>query len=267
MVSNKLISLFVAAALGTCALAATSASSPGEFEYLFFKKGCAAKFMAFDFSDSTCLKATISKVLGYFIILGACIVKLPQILNYIKDKSTEGTSKNAAYLELAGYMLQGIWHMFHNGSPFSAYGETVIVALQSFLVVILIWTMGSGSKAAKTPLLEVIGVGAALAGVAYGSFSFHKDLVQNAATVIFASARLWQVAANFKQGHTGNLAFLTLFMQFAGSAARIFTTLQEVKDPMALFSFLISTALNGVLLGQYFFLGSAASKKKATKKD
>jgi hypothetical protein len=135
------------------------------------------------------------------------------------------------------------------------------VAAQSLAIVFIIWSFGKGPSA--TTSIEKVSVLAALAAVAYGSTSMlHKDTVQNAATAIFASARLWQVVANFKQGSTGNQAFLTLFMQFAGSGARIFTTLQEVKDPLALLSFLVSTALNGVLLGQYFLLGADASKKK-----
>lgn len=259
MVSRSCLLVALGASL---AAAAWAAPSQAEFEYLLFKKGCLSQFLSYDFSSSDCLKSTVSKLIGYLIIAGACIVKLPQIINFIRDGSTEGTSKNAAYLEVAGYILQGLWHIVHNGSPFSAYGETVIVAVQSFLVVLMIWFMGSGKKgAARTSVVEMLGVLAALSAIAYGSVSFPKDTVQNSATAIFASARLWQVVANFRQGHTGNQAFLTLFMQFGGSAARIFTTLQEVKDPFALASFLISTALNGILLGQYFLLGSAKSKK------
>lgn len=36
-----------------------------------------------------------------------------------------------------------------------------------------------------------------------------------------------QVWTNYKQGHTGQLAVVTIIMNFAGAAARVFTTLQE----------------------------------------
>jgi hypothetical protein len=34
------------------------------------------------------------------------------------------------------------------------------------------------------------------------------------------------VFTNFKQGHTGQLAFITLLLNFGGTVARMFTTLQ-----------------------------------------
>ena len=52
------------------------------------------------------------------------------------------------------------------------------------------------------------------------------------------------------QGNTGELAVATLFMNFAGSAARIFTSSQEVKEPIVMYSFIVSTILNGTLLVQ-----------------
>lgn len=54
--------------------------------------------------------------------------------------------------------------------------------------------------------------------------------VQLITIVLFAISRAWQIVANVQQGHTGELSVLTLFMNFAGSAARIFTSSQEVKQ-------------------------------------
>jgi mannose-P-dolichol utilization defect protein 1 len=39
-------------------------------------------------------------------------------------------------------------------------------------------------------------------------------------------------------------------MNFAGTLARIFTTIQEVDDALILFSFVCSTLLNGILAFQ-----------------
>lgn len=63
-------------------------------------------------------------------------------------------------------------------------------------------------------------------------------------------ARVPQMITNYKQGHTGQLSFITWFCTLAGSAARIFTTLQEVNDPMIAASYIISTACNAVLVFQ-----------------
>lgn len=102
-----------------------------------------------------------------------------------------------------------------------------------------------------------------------------QETVQLLTTVLFALARGVQVWQNFAQvctasagiqlvinvlvlahvqGSTGELAVATLFMNFAGSAARIFTSSQEVKEPIVMYSFIISTVLNGVLLVQVRYL-------------
>ena len=54
--------------------------------------------------------------------------------------------------------------------------------------------------------------------------------VQLFTIVLFVASRAWQVVTNFRQRNTGELALLTLMMNAAGSAARIFTSSQEVKQ-------------------------------------
>jgi mannose-P-dolichol utilization defect protein 1 len=49
---------------------------------------------------------------------------------------------------------------------------------------------------------------------------------------IFLFARLPQIWKNFKNKSTGELSFLTFFMNFAGSIVRVFTSLQE-KAPIS----------------------------------
>lgn len=58
-------------------------------------------------------------------------------------------------------------------------------------------------------------------------------------------------------------------LQFVGSAARVFTTLQEVKDTAILSSFLLATTLNGVIAGQviwYNYLSASGKKRSVSKR-
>ena len=57
---------------------------------------------------------------------------------------------------------------------------------------------------------------------------------------------------NWVNRSTGQLSFLTTFMIWAGSMARVFTTMQEIKDPKLLLSVSVSAFLNSVLLSQIF---------------
>jgi mannose-P-dolichol utilization defect 1 len=65
------------------------------------------------------------------------------------------------------------------------------------------------------------------------------------------------------------LSGVTVFLQFAGSASRVFTTIQEVNDVLILTSFMIGFSLNCILLLQIVFMkkGEAPSTKEAVAKE
>jgi len=48
----------------------------------------------------------------------------------------------------------------------------------------------------------------------------------DSAQILGIIGRLPQIAQNLRQGHTGELAFITYFMNVLGAIARLFTTLQ-----------------------------------------
>lgn len=72
-----------------------------------------------------------------------------------------------------------------------------------------------------------------------------------------------QIVSNFKQGHTGQLAFVTLVLNFGGSVARLFTTLQETGDPVQLLGFGVAILLNGTLVLQVLLFWGATNKALA----
>ena len=49
--------------------------------------------------------------------------------------------------------------------------------------------------------------------------------------------KLIQAATNYKNGHTGQLSAITVFLLTAGSLARIFTSIQETGDQVNFESF------------------------------
>jgi mannose-P-dolichol utilization defect protein 1 len=63
-----------------------------------------------------------------------------------------------------------------------------------------------------------------------------------------------QIVENAKSGSTGQLAFITVTLNFFGNVARIFTTLTEVPDPVLLWGVFSSAALNGTLFAQVRFV-------------
>ena len=53
---------------------------------------CATSLLALDLEQVDCLKLLISKGLSVGILLGSVLVKLPQIIKILSNKSTDGIS-------------------------------------------------------------------------------------------------------------------------------------------------------------------------------
>lgn len=63
-------------------------------------------------------------------------------------------------------------------------------------------------------------------------------------------------------GNTGVLSAITAFLNLGGTAARVFTTLQEVDDQLILAGFVSAVALNFVLAAQIVWYWNATAQKK-----
>merc|ERR1712198_473559 len=76
--------------------------------------------------------------------------------------------------------------------------------------------------------------------------------------------------ANFKNGHTGQLSAVTVFLLTAGSLARIFTSIQDTGDEVMVLTFIVSSAVNVIIALQVIYywnttkevLAKQAKKKK-----
>lgn len=91
--------------------------------------------------DPTCLRHSLSKVLGLGIVVGGSIVKLPQIHTLLRTRSAHGLSLPAYALETLGYAIS-LAYAWRSGFPFSTYGENVFMALQGVAIVLLVVKYG-----------------------------------------------------------------------------------------------------------------------------
>lgn len=76
------------------------------------------------------LVLTLRQGLGLSIVVGASMVKLPQILAVRNSKSAEGLSRIAYELEEIGLAVMSA-NGFVMGLPFSAFGEAVFLLIQN----------------------------------------------------------------------------------------------------------------------------------------
>lgn len=117
--------------------------------------------------------------------------------------------------------------------------------------------------------------GILIAGFAAASYAlFSQDVVSEKAMTVFQAStipislasKVPQIYTVWKEGGTGQLSAFAVFNFLAGSLARVFTTLQEVDDPLILWGYLGGAILNAVLTAQMIFYWNSSSSSSKSKK-
>jgi len=217
-------------------------------------------FVNLNFLDVPCLKMLIAKALGYLIILGSAIVKVPQIINIVKAGSAEGLSLMSLFADLVGITFT-MAYAIHKGFPISTYGENMFMTVQGGILIMLVFHYNDNAlgNLAFTPAYAL-----ALYALIHPTVLSMGTIttLQSSVLAIIVGSRLMQITTNFMNGGTGTLSVITVVMQFAGCLARVFTTLQETGDMLMATQFIVASALNGAILLQIFWYWNTADKKK-----
>lgn len=214
-------------------------------------------FVKFNFFDVPCLKMTIIKLLGYAIVVGSSIVKLPQVIKIFKAKSGEGISLLGMTLELLAISTSWAYCVGYE-FPFSSYGESVFLAIQTSLIAAMV--LAFSGKSAHALAFMSIYVGLMAFGLSPAAPKELLKTLQAGNILLVLCSKMIQVTANFRNGSTGQLSVITQFLLFVGALIRVLTTISETGDMMVLTSYLISGVLNGVILAQIFYYWKSASQ-------
>ena len=199
-------SLYLLLALACLATVAWAQVVPKQFKLFFFREDCFdLYFNKFDFfSNKECLKVTMSKGIGFAIIAGSAILKVPQIFKILKAQSVEGISKYLFYTEII-MLIHSSAYSIQANIPFSVYGESLIILVQNTIIVLLFWVyskeIGSAEKA---------GLALTLSAYSFVLFSGDKfiskdgwDNVQRSNLVLSLLSRVPQIIANYRNQSTG----------------------------------------------------------------
>ena len=253
------------------AAAAAAAAAEQEVVWYLFKPACFetlfTKLDVLGFLTPECVKFSISKGLGYAIILGSLVLKAPQIYNVVSSGSVAGLSTASFYSDVVTFSV-GPVYSFLQGYPLSTYGEEIVILAQNLALVGLMWKYRSFSV-----LHKLVALGAYSSAMWY---ALQQDpgctLIQALPKVTIFTvivARAPQVWVNFGQGHTGQLSLVTTLLNMAGSLARVFTTLQELNDFGRLMGYIVSLSLNLALVVQMLMYRAATKEATAAaaKKD
>lgn len=192
------------------------------------------------------------------------MVKVPQILKILGNKSAEGINLFAVCLDLFAITFS-LSYSFVSGFPFSAYGDGAFLALQTAIIGALVIHYGGSTIRAIIALLTY----AALCYVLMGGITPVNVLwtIQACNIPILLIGKSAQALTNYRNSSTGQLSAVTCFMLFFGSLARIFTSYQETGDFMMILIYIVSTAANAVIVTQLFWYWNSgeADQKKTVK--
>ena len=219
-----------------------------------------------DFLDGPCLRLSISKALGYTMMLGSCLYKLPVLMKIYKVKGGEGISPLSVYLETTAY-LASLSYNYVKGNPISTYGDLVASSSQNMLIIFLLWTMGTG-KGVQLPLQHKItaatGALLFLSLLRYMPMEY-QHLIVSYSIVVLILSRLPQIVSNFTRD-VGVQSAITWGNAVLGAAAKSYTTLIETRDPLLVGGSLIALVLNAILLTQVLLFKDRTKSTAALRK-
>ncbi len=238
-----------------------------EFCSLLYPNDCCHQIIGELIISQSCLAMILSKSMGYGIIAGSTLVKMPQLVKIFVAKSGYGISFFGVLLELIGMTFSAAY-AFGNGFPFSSWGECL------FLMAV---TAGIGYLVLKYErnLLSALSFLTMYSILTYVLMSGLTPLsilwsLQAITLPLAISGKLLQAMTNHRNGHTGQLSAITATLMFLGAFARIFTSIQETGDQLVVITFSAASLANFLLLAQiiYFwnqtnqYLEKSSIKKK-----
>ncbi|XP_051036213.1 mannose-P-dolichol utilization defect 1 protein isoform X1 [Phodopus roborovskii] len=209
-----------------------------------------------------CLKILLSKGLGLGIVAGSLLVKLPQIFKILGAKSAEGLSLQSVMLDLVA-LTGTVVYSIVNSFPFSSWGEALFLTLQTITICFLV--MHYRGQTVKGVAFLACYAMLLLALLSPLTPLAVVTLLQASNVPAVVVGKLLQAATNYRNGHTGQLSAITVFMLFGGSLARIFTSVQETGDLLMAGVFVVSSFCNGLIAAQLLFYWNAKPLHKHKK--
>lgn len=215
--------------------------------------------LRFNIFHAKCFRMVLSRCLGLAIIFGSVLIKIPQILKIVHGKSGAGVSLLSNFLELLCF-LATVSYSCVSGFNFSAWGDSLTVGIQTAIVAFLImWYSSRQSEAI------VFSIAVSLSAILLCSGLVPLNILailQSLNIPMVVVAKAIQALENFRNKSTGQLSPITVFMQYAGCAARIFTSVQETGDKLLITTYIVATIMNGVIFGQILMYWGQKMPKK-----
>uniref|UniRef100_A0A672JUA9 Mannose-P-dolichol utilization defect 1a n=1 Tax=Salarias fasciatus TaxID=181472 RepID=A0A672JUA9_SALFA len=197
--------------------------------YLMPEKCYDEIFVRFHF-HVPCLKFALNRIVSFWIILDTFLAQLPQLLKILWRGSAEGISLFSVLLQLYAFSCPVVYAVAHN-FPLFAWAERVLMLVQTAAIVLLIlYHRGETLK------------GQHLSGNSQDHKPFRLLTCEKGENLTLTCCfQALQALTNHRNGHTGQLSTVSVFLSCAGSLGVAF---------VSLLSLTLSASLSCVLLAQ-----------------
>jgi|UniRef100_A0AC35FCH0 mannose-P-dolichol utilization defect protein 1 len=232
-----------------------------ELLHFVFPKNCFEELILnLNIFHQECVPLVASRAIGLAITAGAMFLFIPQILKIQRARSAEGISLISMLLGLVP-ALGTCAYSYEKQFVFSQYGDSVFVAIQMSIIVMQILYFSDNAPYAFAFMATMWAI---VCAIMYHYIPFNVLYgIQAAGIPFIIVSKGIQILANYRNQSTGQLAFITVALQFGGCLARIFTSLTETDDRLVLFVYLVASALNGIVFAQFFmYWGNKTRKQK-----
>jgi len=216
-----------------------------------------------DFFNVACIRSALSRILGYSIVGGSLLVKLPQIIKVWKSKNAVGISLINVNMDLLA-VTANVLYSYSSKFPFSAWGDSLFILFQTLLIVILVLYYNISKKAASFFTVIYCSLLLFLASdIVPNSLLWNLQFIS---IPLMFFGKITQGYVNFKNKSTGQLSMVTCILLLLGSSVRIFTSIQETRDSLLVWSFILASFANFIIVTQFFSYKSESPVKTKKKK-
>ena len=223
---------------------------------------CADTLFYSDFLDKICLSLAISKTLGYVMLVGGFLYKLPVILNIFKAGGGDGLNLVGLYLETSSY-IAGFYYSYLKGYEISTYGNKVASSIQDCIIITIVWYFGVyGKPITKIHMAYVFGFSLFFATFLY--YASKEETTTKFIVVyqylVITLSRLPQIYSNFSAKSAGVQSPISLLTALFGAFAELVVNLVETKNTNNIIGSIIVMAVNVTLFAQVLYLKSGKQK-------
>eukprot|EP00455_Lapot_gusevi_P041052 TRINITY_DN471_c0_g1_i1.p1 TRINITY_DN471_c0_g1~~TRINITY_DN471_c0_g1_i1.p1 ORF type:complete len:209 (-),score=44.39 TRINITY_DN471_c0_g1_i1:281-907(-) len=203
--------------------------------------------------------SVVGHLLGYGVIIGSSLSKLPQIIRVVNEQSVRGLSLPMFSIELSSQVLTTLYHIQAQHS-FSAYGENVTFGVSNLIVLYYFAKLSSRIGT----FFSCCAAGAALSRVLSKSNSGLLTRLYGMTIIFYIASRLPQIISNFNNKDTGVLSVTTFAASLLGSLIRLKSS-RDLKDNMMLLSMVVSIVCNTIIISQILYYKKSDKAVKTTK--